>query len=701
MKLVLFAIVFANVLFLASCNSSDNDSDKIQQTSILSSQVTLKSENSCDALKQKFIDNWLENLLSPRRYFPLAVDDFVLNTIDGVENGVAEGVADADATPQPTNVSQTNTQEEGVDEADKVKADSHGNIYIAQHDKLIIADAFPPQEMDISATLSLDGFVRGLYLAEQENLLVALVVPLQPVIAQELLVGPYFSINPVTDLVIIDISNPAEPAIQKRIRFDGHLVSSRRIDSRLHLVQTYYLDRHGLFQNEDISTLLDDFYQAFVEENSELQEQIKQQLRQLIETELNNIDVATLLPGYEVLEGAETMNSKLVSCEDVYLPQVDLQSNHLLTLSSLDINGDNIDQLAAVGRGWITYVSLQDLYIVQPGNFWWWGQNQNQQSAIHHFSISDQKPVYRSTGLVSGYVNNAFSLSFYQDMLRVVTTENLWNLSDRSDIRSTNHLFILQDTDDAGMDIVGSIKNYADNERIFSARFLNEKAFVVTFRQVDPLFSFDLSDPENPFIAGELKIPGFSTYMHPIDETHLLTVGRDGTEDGATDNVSVKLFDISNLASPTLVDSYTPTLGEGYSWSQAGWDHHAFTYYASEKLLSIPVSSYNFEDDDYFMGLLVLEVDTEKGLDLAGRIDHEDLLNDITCNVTDFICDPYYYRWLSQPERSIFMSDENDSYLYSLSNIGLKAVNTKSMDVTEGSLLLPPSEPFYGLYVVE
>lgn len=248
------------------------------------------------------------------------------------------------------------------------------------------------------------------------------------------------------------------------------------------------------------------------------------------------------------------------------------------------------------------------------------------------------------------------------------------------------------------MDVIGSVKQFADNERIFSARFIEGKAYVVTFRQIDPLFSFDLSDPAAPFVAGELKIPGFSNYMHPIGDNHLLTIGRDGDDGGATNQIAVKLFDVSDLAQPLLVDSYVPELGNGYSWSEANWDHHAFTYYAPEQLLAVPLSSYNSADDDYFMGMLVLNVDVAGGLSLAGKVDHEDLLQQVSCDNSLAFCDREYFRWLSQPTRSVFMSQQTESFYYSLSNIGLKAVDTADFSSTVGSLLLPVPEDYYGIY---
>lgn len=699
MKTALVYSLVTALLLLAACNNGGDRATAIEQAQTPINQVALRPVQNCLALEDKLIDNWVENLISEQRYLPDQFDGETILPVqeDGLSSSTAGGFADS----QPDDVSQTNTQEAGVDEADKVKADSLGNMYIAQHDRLIIADSWPAQSMNILSTLELGGPVSGLYLSEQDNLIIALVrapfaIPTNTIVADA--IAPYIWWNPQTDLVFVDISNKENPAINRRLRLDGRLIGSRASNGRLHLVQGFYLDRYIYAQNAEVKSLLADFHQAFTDGNESEMASIKARLRLHVSENLNIEDIAGLLPAYQIIDANQAGPDHTLPCNNIFAPIIDTRDNHILVVTSVDFSGDDIRRAAAVGSGWIVYASQQDLFIVQPGYSWWWDMHQQQQSAIHHFAISDRQPAYLSTGLVKGYVNDSFSLSYYEGHLRVASTQNFWNLSDRSDIRSTNHLYILADNNNKSMDVIGSVNNYGDNERIFSARFIEGKGFVVTFRQIDPLFSFDLTDPSAPFIAGELKIPGFSSYMHPIDNNHLLTIGRDGDGDGASNQIAIKLFDVSDLTNPLLIDSYTPELGDGYSWSQANWDHHAFTYYRPEKMLAVPLSSYHSINDNYFMGMLILNVDSDLGLSLAGTVDHEDLLNQISCSATFEYCDKYYYRWLSQPTRSIFMTQQADSYYYSLSNIGLKAVSTDDFGTTVGSLLLGSPEKYYELY---
>ncbi len=692
-------IALLMALLLTACSQDSETANPVQQTALPQSKVALRTVTGCDDLKQQFVDNWVESLLAGYRYQGF-VDDIALASATEAGATVAVNTA-SDAAPD--NVSQTNTQEAGVDEADTVKTDSQGNLYIAQHDKLVIADAFPPQSMNILSTLELGGRASGLYLAEDQNTVAVLVspkvLPADPVITvgEELAIAPYIRYIPQTDLLLVDISNPALPAISKRIRLDGNLISSRLISNRLHLIQGYYLAGYNLPDDDQIPALLTQYRDAFLKDDTSQMDLIRQQVRQLVESSLDFNSVASLLPKVTISGPQLDSQTQALDCSDVYRPDVDLTQNHLLTLTSMDINGDNLKQVAALGSGWITYTSQQDLFIVQPGNHWWFDRNQQQQSAIHHFSISDQKPEYVSTGMVKGYPQNSFNLSYYRNYLRIATTQNLWNLNDRSDIRSTNHLYVLEDTAQQGMDIVSSVENFADNERIYSARFVGDRGYVVTFRQIDPLFSFDLSDPLQPYIAGELKIPGFSSYMHPVGDTHLLTIGRDGSETGSTNQIAIKLFDVSDLAAPVLIDSYSPDMKSGYSWSQANWDPHAFTYYEPLQMLVVPIASYD-NAGDYYMGMLALDIDLQQGLSLVGKVDHNDLLQQASCQITEDYCNAYYYGWLARPTRSVFMSSGSDSYLFSLSNIGVKAVDVNDFETTAGSLLLPSAEPFYSYY---
>ena len=193
--------------------------------------------------------------------------------------------------------------------------------------------------------------------------------------------------------------------------------------------------------------------------------------------------------------------------------------------------------------------------------------------------------------------------------------------------------FLGEDGDE--LEIVGSVEKLAPGERIFSARFVGETGYVVTFRQVDPLFSIDLSNPTKPVVEGELKIPGFSEYMQPIDENHLLAIGRDADpRTGRSRGLQISLFDVTDINDPKLEDRYTFE-GEWGTYSAAEHDHHAFGYYPEYNTLAIPVTSSGrgswiqeewggrfWVPAQYSEALQVFSVDTEEGFEFLGAVEH-------------------------------------------------------------------------------
>ena len=234
-----------------------------------------------------------------------------------------------------------------------------------------------------------------------------------PILADvaDVAIAPYIRYIQQTLVVFIDVSNPADPQITNRVRVDGNLVSSRLIESRLYLVQGFYLERFHLYEDENLRDLLSDYAAASRDDDAEGMDDIKSQIRAVVASALDTEQVAQLLPAIRVQAGDDELQLTRLGCDGVYAPDIDLNHNHLLTVTSLDLAGDDIQQVAAIGSGWITYVSSEDLFIVQPSFNWWWSHDQHQQSAIHHFSIDDDGPAYVATGLVKGNVLNSSSIS--------------------------------------------------------------------------------------------------------------------------------------------------------------------------------------------------------------------------------------------------------------------------------------------------
>jgi hypothetical protein len=235
-------------------------------------------------------------------------------------------------------------------------------------------------------------------------------------------------------------------------------------------------------------------------------------------------------------------------------------------------------------------------------------------TGLHAFSTGKAGETgYVGSGEVPGYLLNQWSLSEHEGTLRAATTSMPpWN----SGARSESAVRTLQERDGRLVQ-VGEVGGLGKGERIYAVRYIGDTGFVVTFRQVDPLYTLDLSDPAKPRVVGELKVPGYSAYLHPVGEGLLLGVGQDATDDGRRTGVKLSLFDVSNLARPVELDQFS--IGSD-SYTEVEDDHHAFLWWAPEKLAVVPAVSY--AEADGFAGSLAFRVDRAGGIVEAGRIAH-------------------------------------------------------------------------------
>lgn len=289
-----------------------------------------------------------------------------------------------------------------------------------------------------------------------------------------------------------------------------------------------------------------------------------------------------------------------------YFPEGELSDYILLTAIDLTSGKMNVDTYL----GWAQniYMSRDNLFVAMAAE---------ENTCIYKFAVGS-KLEYKGKGEVSGYPLNQFSMDEHNGYFRIATTE-YWN---RDEISS--NVFIL----DSKMSVVGKIQNIAPGEQIYSARFMGDKGYLVTFEMVDPLFVIDLSNPRSPKILGELKIPGFSNYLHPLDDQHLLGIGQDtevysmdGREFVTTKGMKLAIFDVSDVNNPR--EKHVQTIGGRGTWSDALYDHKAVFYHNG--VLALPVSVYQGSDYEYnltFLGALFYDVDLEAGFREAGRITH-------------------------------------------------------------------------------
>ena len=325
------------------------------------------------------------------------------------------------------------------------------------------------------------------------------------------------------------------------------------------------------------------------------------------------------LPAYShTSQGDATTEGLLATCAQVHAPTV-FSGFGVTTVLSVPVGGA-IDPAAAtsvLAPGETVYASLQSMYVstttwidpaaVEAGDIDWDQLRAEFRTNIHRFDISDPSgAAYTASGSVPGEIHNQFALSEHAGHLRLATTTG-----DRWSNESESWVRVLAESDGLLVE-VGSVGDIGRGEQVQSVRFAGDVGYVVTFRQIDPFYTIDLSDPAEPAVVGELKIPGFSSYLHPIGDGLVLGVGSDADENGRVTGAKVSLFDVSDLADPREVAVWTAPSG----WNDIGWDHRAFLWWAPEQLAVIPVTV-----DDEWSGAVVLHI-ADGAVREAGRIVH-------------------------------------------------------------------------------
>jgi hypothetical protein len=353
--------------------------------------------------------------------------------------------------------------------------------------------------------------------------------------------------------------------------------------------------------------------------------------------------------------------------------------------------------VTVISRPGAVFSSADALYMAVPHaqnsyyGGWYDGQSEPEVSTIHKFSLgaSALATNYTGSGIVKGRVLNQFAMDEKDGKLRIATTTG-----HLPDPKAENTLSILEDQ--AGkLSVIGQIDHIAPAEDIRSVRFDGDRGYMVTFKKTDPLFVFDLSNPYAPKTLGELKIPGFSVYMHLMDATHLLTIGYDAADQGDFaffTGVILQVFDVTNPAAPTL--AHKETIGTRGSSSEALADHLAFNYFAPKNLLAIPMTvceggdgNGNYGSQMTFSGLMVYDVTTAAGFSLKGKVAHPNTTTTDGSSQYSYDnagCSNWWANATSEVKRSIVMDD----YVFSVSSrrIKVNALGALGTDVTDLSI---------------
>ena len=537
-----------------------------------------------------------------------------------VEDGSGAPAPQPVAGPAPgegTDYSGTNVQEEGVDEPDIVKTDG-SRLFVITGSRLYLFDV-RSGEPKLTGSLWLRGYGHQILVSGDRVLALttyyddpALEPRPDPQSGSKPQAGAasmpaYYGGEPATRLFEIDVSDPAAPKLLNTLTVEGFYVSARLRESVARVVVSTPPSPWTIPSDEPMTA-----------EESEAAH--KRAIRRA--------KVSTWLPDGVLRDRVRDRRRKLrmVACDDVRRPAA-FSGPGMLSVLTVDLGKGltPLDSDSLMTDAQTVYASKRSLFVaterwfdpdqadpeatVDPGRF----------TAIHRFGIADPESAeYRASGQVRGFVLNQFSLSEHEGVLRVATTdEPPWR--DGAEQRESESYVTVLDANAGVLSPVGQVGGLGKGERIYAVRFMGDKGYVVTFRQADPLYTLDLSDPRAPAVRGELKIPGFSSYLHPIGGDLLLGLGQDANEQGQTRGTQLSLFDVSDLSAPKRLHQYS--FGDGAS-SEAEYDHHAFLYWPATKLSVVPLTEYR-SNGDQFYGAVGFEVDRDKGISEIARLQHE------------------------------------------------------------------------------
>jgi uncharacterized secreted protein with C-terminal beta-propeller domain len=541
---------------------------------------------------------------------------------------------------------------------------------------------------------------------------------------------------PLTKITVLRLDG-TKPIVTREVYFEGNYLDSRRVGSNVRTVLQGFAYGPKLKYNvQELYTNVTDGSDPYPKTGSASIAAL-QQLRSENLAAINGSQLADWLP-YTFTKNGDAVNASTISCEDFYVPSIGSTQSGITEVASLDLNDANgLRETAILGQAQTVYGSADTLYLaaqayIEPP-FQWndpvamtgdvavspaptpggtmtqslkpqteitapdiiaWSQSNTH---VHKFEFaSDARfPNYVASGTVPGSVKNQFSMDDKDGFLRIATTEQRSYVTSEGKYVATdptlrpntlNHVFTLG-VAGPWLDIKGSLKDLAPGEQIYSVRFVGTRGYVVTFRQVDPLFVVDLADPLKPNLLAALKIPGFSDYMHPIDANHLLTIGRDATLEGRVRGLQLQIFDVTDGKNPILTQKYTYSSTE-YGQSEATYDHKAFTFFAEKGLLAFPYYSYSSTTTGgYRSSLEVFKVDVATGFKKLGSIDHTSLIQSAPTGW----CGGYYG---PSVRRGVFL--ENFAYAISYGGIVVKDVNDLAAAGTQIAFPAPVANVTYG-----
>ncbi|ADJ26800.1 MAG: beta-propeller domain-containing protein [Dehalogenimonas sp.] len=571
---------------------------------------------------------------------------------------LAPAAAGAAEATNGVSYSGTNVQVAGVDEADIVKTDGK-YIYVVSGSTIYLAQAYPGESAKIVGQISIAGFTPQELFIDDDRLVVFGSTystsgdqgypTILPADAKSGISSIYPYRTGMVSVKLYNIKDRSNPKLLKSFDIEGSYLTSRKIGTDVYFVVNSY---PSYIQTKPIA--------------------------------------GDLIPGYREILGGTASSGDLkpvASYNQIgYIPPV--QAASFLTIASMSMIDTNkeVGKTVVVGSGENVYASMDSLYVAQTS---WPAYSEigmtiadnAQGTVVTKFSLSGGKATYTATGKVKGHILNQFAMDEYNGYFRIATTISGY-VNNRD--TSTNNIYVL----DASLKAAGALEDVAPGESIYAVRFMGKRAYMVTFLHVDPLFVIDLSQPAAPKILGKLKIPGYSDYLEPYDETHLIGIGKevDPSIDANlvhTDNavyytaiqgVKLALFDVTDVANP--IEVYKEVIGDRGSESLAATDHKAFLFDKESGLLVLPVTvaqlkpgqPKNMQGEYVFQGAYVYNLTLKGGFTIKGKVTHYD------SNDAFQKSGQYFYGGTGEITRSLFIG--NVLYTVSQSRLQLNDLTT-------------------------
>lgn len=562
---------------------------------------------------------------------------------------------DSSSSSDSKDYSTTNIQVENVDEADVTKTDGD-YIYSLSEDMIIITDVRSVEESKVIAkfTMKNDGIPQELLLAGNK-----LVVIGQSNYDSSSLVfySSYYSTK-YTNIEVFDISNKENPKSVKALRIKQPYYTCRAIDEKVYVLSSGYLKENSN-DEIDISYTEDSVEKDILFNNM----YYMQDMSTRNQTIVTGIDLENLSKSAEVKSYFIDLDNAYVSENSIYI-----------TEENYNYDDDNIPVKWLFGFGGIPglFTRMADM-----------DYNYNYKTTIYKFSMDGTIVDFVAKTEDNGRTINQFSMDEYQGNLRVAMYDN-----DGTRINIY----------DSNLKRIGQSESLAKGEKMYSSRFIGERAYLVTYKTIDPLFVVDLRDVTNPEVLGELKIPGYSTYLHPYDENHIIGIGMETKEtinrytDGSIMSTSASivgmkmaLFDVTDVSNPKQIS--TTVIGNSRTTSAILTNHKALLFSKEKNLIAIPVnnyssdfevstssedintiiSAYKSKEENYIAeGYEVYNIDLDNGFVKKGTITHE-LGSDNS---------GYSYRTLTHLLRGLYIEDN----LYTISERMIKINNLDTLE---------------------